>query len=169
MTNPVTPGRIVSAVAIGGTVAAWHWAPGHTSRQTAMATYFPAEAAVAAALLVAVALFQGALGVVVAFKVLKWTARSTFVLLGVATATGLLGSLTTLANGAYRWLFALSAGPLLAGLASVVAMGWVNVREQSAGAAAKVAAELDPNDALGQKLDALGEKLDALGQKLEQA
>jgi hypothetical protein len=33
-----------------------------------MAPYFPAEATVAAALLVAVALFRGALGVVVAFS-----------------------------------------------------------------------------------------------------
>ncbi|MEO6857928.1 MAG: hypothetical protein ABI323_04990 [Solirubrobacteraceae bacterium] len=172
-TNPVTPERIVYAVAVVGTATAWHWAPGGTSRQTAMAAYFPAEAAVAAALLVAVALFQGALGVVVAFRVLKWAAPSTFVLLGVATAAGLLGSLTTLANCVYRWLFALSAGPLLAGLASVVAMGWVNVSQQSTRAAATRAAELDPNDALGQlgllgqKLDALGEKLDALGKKFD--
>jgi hypothetical protein len=170
-------GGIVYGVAIVGTAAAWHWAPTGTSgREAATAPYFPAEATVAAALLVAVALFQGALGVVVAFRVLKWAAPSTFVFLGVATAAGLLGSLTALDNGAYRWLFALSAGPLLAGLASVVAMGWVNVSQQSARAAATRAAELDPADALGgqlgalgQKLDALGDKLDALGEKLDRA
>ena len=166
--DPVAPKCIVFAVAIVGTAAAWHWAPTGTSgRQSAMAPYFPAEATVAAGLLVAMALFQGALGVVVAFKVLKWGAPSTFVFLGVATAAGLLGSLTTLDNGAYRWLFALSAGPLLAGLASVVAMGWVNVSEQSTRAPATRAAELDPADALGGQLDVLGQKLDALGNKLD--
>jgi hypothetical protein len=168
---------IVFAVAIVGFLAAWHWAPTSTSgREAAMAPYFPAEAAVAAALLVAVALFQGALGVVVAFRVLKWAAPSTFVLLGVATAVGLVGSLTALENGAYRWLFALSAGPLVAGLVSVVAMGWVNVSQQTTRAAAAQAAELDPADPLGaelrllgRKLDALGDKLEALGEKLDRA
>jgi hypothetical protein len=166
--HPVTrEGAFVFAVAIGGTAAAWHWAPGGTARQMAMASYFPLEAGVAAALLVAVALFQGALGVVVAFKVLKWAAPSTFVLLGVATAAGLLGSLTTLHNNAYRWVFALSAGPLLAGLASVVAMGWVNVSQQSTRAAAARAVELGLDDALGGRLDLLGQKLDALGEKID--
>lgn len=168
---------IVYGVAIVGTAAAWHWAPTSTEgREVAMAPYFPAEATVAGALLVAVALFQGALGVVVAFRVLKWAAPSTFVFIAVATAAGLLGSLASLENDAYRWLFALSAGPLLAGLVSVVAMGWVNVRQQSGRAAAIRAAELDPDDAvvghmavLGQKLDALGERLDALGEKLDSA
>ncbi|HSZ06312.1 MAG TPA: hypothetical protein VK778_14085 [Solirubrobacteraceae bacterium] len=171
MSRSDTQQLTVYAIAVVGAAAAWHWAPTSTTgREAAMAPYFPAEATVAGALLVAAALFQGALGVVVAFRVLKWAAPATFVFLGVATAAGLVGSLTSLENGAYRWLFALSAGPLLAGLVSVVAMGWVNVSQQSTRAAAVRAAELDPDDALlghlvllGQKLDALGEKLDSLG------
>jgi hypothetical protein len=112
--------------------------------KNAMDEFFPAAAQISATLLVAVALFGGALSDPAAIRVRRWIGPFTFMYLGVATAGAALGSVGTVTYGLARWLFALTCGAGAAGLLTVLLIGNANVGFQKARSAAATADKLDP-------------------------
>jgi hypothetical protein len=143
------PSWLIHLVAIVATGTAFAVAPAvaGTHPATALAQFFSSSAQISATLLVAVALFQGALGDLVAHRVRAWISPPAFVYVGTATAAGVAGSIATLGDDAYHWLFALTVGPGAAGLLTVLAMGWENLeaqRQRSIIAAATNAGQSSP-------------------------
>jgi hypothetical protein len=118
----------------------------NASTKDALEQFFPSAAQISATLLVAVALFGGALADPVAVRVRRWIGPLTFVYLGVATAGGTIGSVTTLSGMVDRWLFALTCGAGAAGLVTVLLMGHANIRGQRARADSAQADRLDPDE-----------------------
>jgi hypothetical protein len=148
---PDTSGRerprwawLVHAVAIVGTLAALLVAPAvdGTHPATTLSQFFATTAQVSATLVVAIALLQSPLGDPAAQRMHGWLSRWVFVYLGIATAAGTAGSITSLGSGAYPWFFALSSGPAVAGLVTVLGMGAANVAVQRERAAAERAKQL---------------------------
>jgi hypothetical protein len=95
-----------------------------------LSSFFSSVAQISVTLLVAVALFQGALTSGAAHNARRWLTKFTFVYLGVATLAGVIGSTASVDASAYRWLFGVSAGFGGAGLLTVLLMGAANIRTQ---------------------------------------
>ncbi|HEX8208413.1 MAG TPA: hypothetical protein VF587_20290 [Solirubrobacteraceae bacterium] len=131
---------LVHAVAVVVAVVAFAADPREKgSRAAALDDFFPTAASIALTLLVAIALLQGVLGDVVAHSVRRWVDRSVFVHLGVAAVAAAVGTIGGMDEAAYRWLFALAAGPGAAALATVLLMGQANIGAQKERAAAAAA------------------------------
>lgn len=109
----------------------------------AMAPFFATVAQVSVTLLVAVALFSGALGSIVEYRVRRWLSVRTFVFLGAATVGGVAGCISSLDSSVYPVLFALCVGPGTGGLLTVLIMGWENMRQRRERGALARAAVLD--------------------------
>jgi hypothetical protein len=110
----------------------------------ALAPFFSSVAQGSVTLLVAVALFHGGLGGTVDFRVRRWISPASFCYLGLAACAGMAGSISSLNEGAYGVLFALSIGTCVGGLLTVLLMGTENIRQQRQRAASARAVELDP-------------------------
>lgn len=109
-----------------------------------LSAFFASVAQASVTLLVAVALFSGALGGAIEHRTLRWVSGRTFLYLGAATVASSLGLVGSLDTGAYRYLFAASAGAGIGSLTTVLLMGWENIRHRRARGAAARAAALDP-------------------------
>jgi hypothetical protein len=121
-------------VAVLGTACGVIFAPPVDSDHPAakLSSFFATAAQVSVTLLVAVALYQGSLGDVVAHRARRWVGPLTFVYLGVAVVAGVAGSTTSVGSGAYCWLFGFSVGAGAAGLLTVLLMGAANIGAQLA-------------------------------------
>jgi hypothetical protein len=139
--DPRGRGWIVIVTGLAATALAAVAAPSATD-PASLAQYFASVAQISATLLVAIALFQGALGDPLAVSVRRWIGPMAFIFLGIATIAATAGTVAALPAWSYRWLFAFSAGPGLAGLMTVLAMGWTNISVQRQRSAARRAAEL---------------------------
>lgn len=137
----------VDASVLSTTAIAYAIAPQPEDSQAAaaLASFFSSIAQSSMTLLVAVALFQGALGSPVEHRVRRWISSMSFVYLGLAGVAALAGTIGTLPAVAYPFLFALSVGPGVGGLLTVLLMGRENVTQQRKRAAAARAIELDPD------------------------
>jgi hypothetical protein len=107
--------------------------------------YFATLAQVGATLLVAVALFAGALDDSVDYHVRRWLSSRSFVYLGAATTIGLAGAFDARAVAGHRWLFALSVGAALGGILTVLLMGRANIAQRHTRGPKARAHVLDPH------------------------
>ena len=132
------PLHLLAGVVTAGAIAA---APRGKSQD--LAGYYSSVAQVGVTLLVAVALFSGALGDVVDARVRRWMGPMTFVYLGAAVAGGLVGATGPRAPFG-RLMFGVTAGATSGGLLTVLLMGWENLRQRRALAPQRRAQLLDP-------------------------
>lgn len=105
--------------------------------------YFTSVAQVSVTLLVAIALFGGAIEGVVEYNVRKWANARTFGYVGVAVATGLLGSLGSTSGTVQRAFLALSACGCAGALGTVLLMGHSNIAQRRQDGVLARAAVLD--------------------------
>ncbi len=139
------PSALIHLAALAVTVVAVIYAPTVNQRHPAkeLSSFFSSTAQIAVTLLVAVALFQGALDSRVAYRARRWLRPSTFVYLGAATVAGVIGSTAAVDPWLYRWLFGLSVGLGGAGLLSVLLVGGSNIGAQHDEEIAAAATALD--------------------------
>ncbi len=142
---------LLHLVALGVTVIAVICAPTVDQKHPAsnLSSFFSSTAQIAVTLLVAVALFQGALDSRVAYRARRWLRRSTFVYLGTATVASVIGSTAAVEAWLYRWLFGLSVGLGGAGLLTVLLVGGSNIGAQHDEEISAAAAALDQPAACG--------------------
>ncbi|HXP36631.1 MAG TPA: hypothetical protein VN817_02590 [Solirubrobacteraceae bacterium] len=114
----------------------------HRHSASSLSSFFSTTAQIAVTLLVAIALFQGALDSRVAHRARRWLSRATFVYLGLATAAGVIGSTASVEPWMYRWLFGLAVGLGGAGLLTVLLAGASNIGAQHDEELAAVATSL---------------------------
>jgi hypothetical protein len=115
---------------------------------SSLTTFFSTIAQVSVTLLVAVALFAGAVGDPGEYRQRRWLSPYTFVYLGLSTAAGIIGATGAVRGVACRTAFAASIAGSLAGLLTVLAMGWENWSYRNSEGAAARAAVLDPDPPL---------------------
>lgn len=123
---------------------AYTFAPDAVGATTGWSQYFATVAQVSVTLLVAVALFGGMLDGVVEHHVLRWASGRSFLYLGAATSSGLLGSIGSMSEDFQRCLLGLSAGAFVGSLVTVLLMGHSNIAQRRRLGAAARASKLDP-------------------------
>jgi hypothetical protein len=136
----------IQAVALVAAIVAWRLAPPVDRDHPAndLATFFTTVAAVNVTLLVSAALYQGALGEVIAFRTRRWIGPESFADFGLSLVAGVLGTVPSWSAGVYPYLFGVAAGAGLGGLLTILAMGATNIREQRQAAPGGIAEDLDP-------------------------
>lgn len=146
-----SPRWVVHVVAVASAAVAFLADPRQDgARIDALDGFFPTAASVAISLLVAIALFQGALGDAVAHRARRWAGTTTFVYLGAATVAPLVGTIGGLSGFAARCMFAATAGAGAASLVTVLLMGAANISAQKDDSPAARAGQSSMDDVNGE-------------------